>query len=219
MFKYSMSALLLICLIPFSASATRELKGLRGTVCVKEVTQNPDGTVKDVTLAIEDGCDFKLKKTNGTLEQEITVAMIKNDLKTIYGRLGIILFDTFHAIDEYILEFDVKGVCPFKQIPSICITPETNIESLAKTFSNELPEERVALTSSFFAVTQVSKDTFRIRLYFTLAGLRGDLLGSPSRVIGNFLKIFLEGSTVEPESDPFCIHFIAADKPCKRRKH
>ncbi len=219
MLKYSISTLLLMSLIPFSLSALRELKGLRGTVCVKEVIQNPDGTLQGVRLAIDEGCDFKLK-TNGTLEQESSVGIKRNDLTEIYRDLGIIAVTSLVAADEYILEFDVKGVCPFKQIPSICITPETNIESLAKDFeANPNPFETAALTSSLFAVTQVSKDTFRIRLYFTLAGFHGNPPSpTPHRVIGNFLKIFLEGSFATPKS-PFCIHFIAADKPCKRRNH
>ena len=211
MFKYSISTLLLISLIPFSTSATRELKGLRGTVCVTKVTQNETtGLIEDVTLAIEDGCDFKLKTEGQPARQEIKVEILRKDITETYNRLGIISTPASQiAADEYILEFDVQSKCPFKKVPSICISPETNIESLTRI------ADEAALLSSLFAVQRVSFDTFHIRMYLTIVG--SDFAGfEPHKIIGNFLKDFLEGT---PENKPFCIHFIAADKPCKRNNH
>ncbi len=100
MFKYPISTLLLICLIPFSMSALKELKGLRGTVCVTKVTQ--DSTIEDVTLAIDDGCGFILK-TEGQSGQEITVKIKFKDLTSIYDRLGIVPAGISGVTNEYIL--------------------------------------------------------------------------------------------------------------------
>ena len=217
MFKKYMSALLLLVgLTNLAAFAERELKGLGGTICVKNVIGSVANNDLAVTLSIDECSGFTLK--------DFTVPVKRTDLTNTYTLIWDVT-TIYTAVDQYFFDIEVRNLdCPLKHKSIITVTPGTDTIQLSTPATVTIPTLAVsgvaALVNSLFAVTPLNNNSFTIRVYFIIAAKSNPISVPKGHILTEYwLKDLLQDNNPGNLHSPFSIHFISAEKQSKKASH